>query len=99
MTGQTYAGSWGCPHLTILCLLCFVGCFPNPARGQIPLNERVLVIYNSSGSDSLAVAKYYMDKRRIPDSNRCKIATNSEAINQDEFESRVKIPIRKCLEG
>ena len=99
MAGQRYVRPWSCPHLGILYFLCAVGSSPNPARGQTPLNERVLVIYNSSGSDSLAVAKYYMAQRKIPESNRCRISANSEAINQDEFESRVKTPVRKCLEA
>jgi uncharacterized protein (TIGR03790 family) len=99
MTGHRYVCSWGRPHLGILYLLCAVGGSVNPARGQTPLNERVLVIYNSSGSDSLAVAKYYMAQRKIPESNRCKISANPEAIDQEEFESRVKTPVRKCLEA
>lgn len=92
MTGQRYMFLW-------VYLLCAAGGSVNPAQGQTPLNERVLVIYNSSASDSLAVAKYYMTQRKIPESNRCKIAANSEVINQEEFETRVKMPVRKCLDA
>ena len=61
--------------------------------GQTPLNERVLVVYNSSASDSLAVAKYYMEQRKIPEANRCRIAvTSPDAVKQDEYESRVRDP-------
>src|SRR5262245_37130458 len=64
------------------------------------LNERVLVVYNSNASDSLAVAKYYMTKRQIPESNRCKITVSStDSIKQEEYESRVKAPIRRCIEA
>jgi uncharacterized protein (TIGR03790 family) len=67
---------------------------------QTPLNARVLVVYNSNAPESLAVAKYYMAKRGIPETNGCKIAVPSEnAISQALFESRVKAPVRKCLEA
>ena len=85
--------------LTVLYLLPAIVMSQKPVCGQPPLNDRVLVVYNSNVSESLPVAKYYMAQRRIPESNRCRIAVNSaDAINQDEFESRVKEPIRKCIE-
>ena len=99
---------WGClqvarlrgaRYLAILALLGNVVWWPKPVWGQAPLNERVLVVYNSSASKSLAVAKYYMAQRGIPESNLCRIAVDSDdTVKQDEFESRVKTPIRKCLE-
>jgi len=83
--------------LVCLCALC---AFQKQLQGQVPLNERVLLVYNSNASESLAVARYYATQRRIPASNICKIAVNStDYIDQDEFDSRVKIPVRKCLES
>lgn len=68
--------------------------------GQTPLSERVLVIYNANASDSLGVAKYYMEQRGIPAANRCKIAVSSpESITEEEMDRRVRLPVRKCLEG
>lgn len=82
-----------------LYLLCGAMRPQTPTFGQTPLNERVLVVYSSGGPESLAVAKHYMAERKIPESNRCKITVSSDdAINQDEFEKRVKLPVRKCLE-
>ncbi|MGA8028111.1 MAG: TIGR03790 family protein [Bryobacteraceae bacterium] len=71
------------------------------AEGQIaPLNQRVLVVYDAGISESRAVAGYYMEKRNIPEGNSCKIKTSStDIIDQAEFESHVKAPIRKCLEA
>src|SRR5215471_12386051 len=70
-----------------------------PAFGQTTLEDRVLVVYNSNVSDSLAVARHYMAQRHIPEANRCRIAVDSvDYIKQGEFETRVKAPIRKCLE-
>src|SRR5215469_4403803 len=61
------------------------------ALGQPALSERVLVVYNSSASESLAVAKHYMALRQIPEHNLCKISVGAvDYIKQDEFESRVK---------
>jgi len=69
------------------------------ARAQAPLNERVLVVYNANERDSRDVASYYMAKRAIPAANKCKIDVSStDEIKQDEFDSNVKRPVRKCLE-
>ena len=66
---------------------------------NIPLNQRVLVVYNSNGDDSHKVAKYYMEKRDIPKENICKIDTDVDEIQDGRrFEPEVKKPIRACLE-
>lgn len=71
-----------------------------PVSSGPSLNQRVLVVYNAKVSESRAVAKYYMAQRKIPEGNGCKISVDSEeAINLAEFESRVKKPIRTCLEA
>jgi uncharacterized protein (TIGR03790 family) len=64
-----------------------------------PLQDRVLVVYNSDVRESKQVADYYLSKRAIPESHLCKISTSSpEAIEQKEFDSKVKLPVQKCLE-
>jgi uncharacterized protein (TIGR03790 family) len=69
------------------------------ARAQTPLNERVLVVYNAEVPQSKQIAAYYMSKRAIPERNRCKLDLSSnDQLKQDEFDSSVKRPIRKCLE-
>src|SRR6516225_7925150 len=41
-----------------------------------------------------------MRQRHIPERNRCRIAVDSvDYITQGEFESRIKAPLRECLEG
>ena len=71
-----------------------------PLCGQTSLNERVLVVYNASVSDSLAVARHYMEQRQIPESNRCRISVEStDYLKQQEYESRVKTPVRRCIEA
>src|SRR5689334_2421460 len=70
-----------------------------PLCAETPLSERVLVVYNSADPESRSVARYYMEQRRIPDSNRCPISPASiDYIRQSEYESRIKAPLRKCVE-
>jgi uncharacterized protein (TIGR03790 family) len=65
----------------------------------VPLNERVMVVYNAAVKESGAVAKYYMEKRSIPKENLCKIDTSEEWLADDEwFEPAFKKPLRSCLE-
>jgi uncharacterized protein (TIGR03790 family) len=79
---------------TALCLLLI-----RAAPAQTSLNQRVLVVYNSAEPDSLAVARYYAMRRDIPEKQLCQMETTSaDAILQEEYESAVKAPIRKCLE-
>jgi uncharacterized protein (TIGR03790 family) len=73
------------------------------ARGHgaanIPLNERVMVVYNAAGDDSHRVAKYYMEKRGIPKANICKIDTDLAWMEDGtKFEPEIKKPLRACLE-
>jgi uncharacterized protein (TIGR03790 family) len=84
---------------TGLYLVSVVSWSEDRAFGQTALNERVLVIY-SNAPESRAVAQYYLTRRRIPESHACRITVNSDsAIHVDEFERRVKAPVRKCLEA
>jgi uncharacterized protein (TIGR03790 family) len=69
------------------------------AQAQNSLSDRVLVIYDPIQAESEEVADYYVAKRGIPKTNTCKIEPSStDQIKQDEFDSRVKPSIRKCLE-
>lgn len=83
--------------LALFAGLLFAGLAPSLAQ-NLQLNGRVLVVYGDS-AESRNVAKYYMEKRNIPEGNSCKIRVSSnDAIDQGEFESHVKQPIRKCLD-
>jgi uncharacterized protein (TIGR03790 family) len=67
--------------------------------GGLPLNERVLVVYDAANEDSHKVAKYYMDKRNIPKQNICKIDTYNDGMwGDDWFDPAIKKPVRACLE-
>ncbi len=106
-TVRTYAFSFGTvgtnhdmPVSRVVSLACslFAGLALSSAQ-TLPLNDRVLVVYNASVSESRDVANYYIAKRGIPERNSCKIKVSStETLEQGEFESHVKQPIRKCLD-
>jgi uncharacterized protein (TIGR03790 family) len=82
------------------CAIALLILFATPSsQAQTPLNNRVLVVYNADVRESKQVAEYYLSKRSIPETHLCKISASSpEAITQDEFDSKVKPPIRKCLD-
>src|ERR1700730_12178741 len=68
-----------------------------PVTAQ-PLNQRVLVVYNTNFADSLTVANYYVAQRGIPAGNLCAISPpSSTQINATDYVNTVKTPIQSCL--
>jgi uncharacterized protein (TIGR03790 family) len=66
---------------------------------EVPLQRRVLVVYNASARQSQQVAQYYMRKRGIPAANLCRIRTAGEStVKWDDYPKVVRNPIRKCLD-
>ncbi len=72
----------------------------------LPLNQRVLVVYNAYSKDSVAVARYYMRARGIPAAHQCalkpvefKAAASFpvEYIAYGDFADLFAKPVRKCL--
>src|SRR5271169_629563 len=68
------------------------------ADAQVPLNQRVLVVYNSNVSASAGVANYYATQRSIPAANLCAISPPSTTgLSWSQYVSTVKTPIQSCL--
>lgn len=69
----------------------------------LPLNQRVLVVYNSDLKESKKVAEYYMARRGIPVGNQCAIRPNIfirgpwSEISVNEYLRNEQAQIRKCL--
>src|SRR6185312_6871099 len=90
----------------IFCLLTW--CFLSSAAGQdahsLPLNDRVLVVYNSWTKQSKQVADHYISKRNIPAANLCALkiddadSQNYQIVARADVEKKVMEPIKKCLE-
>ncbi len=61
-----------------------------------PLNQRVLIVYNTTVPDSLEVANYYAAARGIPLANLCAI-TSIDTRDVLAYASVARDPIRTCL--
>ncbi|WP_309384945.1 TIGR03790 family protein [Cerasicoccus frondis] len=60
--------------------------------------QQVVVVANSDDPDSLAIAEYYMAKRKIPEQNLIKIATSkAERLTGQEFVDQIFNPLREEL--
>lgn len=71
---------------------------PGLAAQSVPLNERVLIVYNKKVAESVAVAEHYAARRHIPSANKCAIsASDSVGVKWDDLDATIKKPIRKCL--
>src|ERR1700738_4590372 len=65
---------------------------------QVPLNQRVLIVYNSTVPASVSVANYYATQRSIPAANLCPISPPSATgLSWSQYVATVKTPIQNCL--
>ena len=65
-----------------------------------PLNERILVVYNSNVPESIGVATHYRNARSIPSANLCAIAPPStSSLTHVQYDSTVRAPVRACLQA
>lgn len=80
----------------LFCLL-VLAVFAVPAfSGTLPENERVIVIANADDPDSLDIAKYYMNARKIPDGNLVALPFPlEETISWADFSEKVFTPLRR----
>ena len=85
-------------HWTVFAALAFLLLASHRGMAAPPLNQRVLVVYNSGNSDSIDVANYYIASRGIPSANLCAIAPPSTTfLYWSAFDTSVRTPIRNCL--
>ncbi len=77
---------------------------------EVPLPERVLVVYNTQAKESRKIAEAYLAARGIPARNRCALRLGRFAshfgaydgtvsIPAAEWDRKVAGPIRKCLDA
>ena len=78
----------------LLLFACLVMC--GEAFAQTAAN--ILLLVNDNSADSKAIARYYAEKRNIPDTNVCHIRTREEAsIPRDVFEREILQPVAEHL--
>ena len=81
---------------SVVCTLLLLGT-ASPALALQP--EQVLVLVNTRMVGSLALAKYYMRQRGIPESNLLEMAlTLNETINREDYNDYIIPKVRKKLE-
>jgi uncharacterized protein (TIGR03790 family) len=69
--------------------------------GQMPpvAASRVLVVANTRSPDSVAIASYYQEKRRVPAGNLCRIACPvTEECAMKEYKEQIEAPIKAFLD-
>ncbi len=67
-----------------------------PALGLQP--DEVLVLANTNASSSLALAEYYMEKRKIPRDHLLKLwVMDKEECTRRDYERKIASPVRKYL--
>ena len=94
--GMSAAGGF-CSAILVLSVIAFL---PVPLAAQIPMNRRVLVVFNGGVRESGEVAKFYAARRAIPKSNLCRVSPPTAArLNLDQYVSSVRGPIQKCLKS
>ncbi|GAB4253026.1 MAG: hypothetical protein OHK005_20320 [Candidatus Methylacidiphilales bacterium] len=68
---------------------------PDPS----PLQERLLIVYNRNDPDSESLARYYAERRNIPEERilgiECPV---TETVSREEFNRTIRKPIRDYLE-
>lgn len=93
MKAEGYSGFF-CMILAILISL-FI--FPNICLALEP--DEILVIANRNAARSVGLAKYYMKKRKIPETNLIKLwVTDKEGCSRADYEKKVVAPVRRYLE-
>jgi uncharacterized protein (TIGR03790 family) len=62
--------------------------------------DNVLILVNENSADSKAIARYYAEKRKLPDINVCRIrTTEAEVISRDLYEREILKPVAKHLKS
>jgi uncharacterized protein (TIGR03790 family) len=60
--------------------------------------EEIAIVINHNNTDSLPLARYYQQKRNIPDQNIIQINTlTHEGISRDEYNQHIALPVKTWL--
>ena len=83
--------------LTLLALLSVLPAWPQERPGPVS-PARVLVILNTRSPDSVAIADYYVQKRRVPPVNVCRLACpTTEECTRQEYQEQIQKPVQQLL--
>ena len=80
----------------VLCLL--LGLSSVPLKASMGEAKKVVVVININDPDSIAIGRYYIEKRGIPERNLIEIdAPKEETISLRQYVDRVHNPILEAL--
>ena len=81
------------------CALCLAGAALVRPCSALALDPReVLVVANKKASESVGLARYYMQQRHVPEGNLLQIwVTDREKCSREEYEKRIAPPVRRFL--
>jgi uncharacterized protein (TIGR03790 family) len=81
----------------IALLMLYAGCFLAVPCSALEPHE-IIVLANRNASQSVGLAKYYMEKRGVPKNNLLQLwITDKELCERDDYEKKIVTPVRKFL--
>lgn len=81
----------------ILAILILLFILPDICLALEP--DEILVVANRNAAKSVGLARYYMEKRKIPEKNLIKLwVTDNETCSRVDYEKKVVAPVRRYLE-
>src|SRR5438045_1900195 len=83
--------------LLLTCLMMVHGGAGAEQLGQVSVST-VAVVKNLSSADSVAIADYYVRKRKLPAENVCAVRmTDVEECSYKEYEEQLQVPLKQFL--
>ena len=83
-------------RMSYLALILTAAMMVKTAFPQTSLAPRVLVVYDPTSSDSIAVAQHYQTARAVPNANMCAVPSPT-ASSYALYVSTIRDPVRNCL--
>ena len=82
----------------ILCWIMIAACLIAPHLAFALSPEEILVIANKNIADSLDLADFYMQKRKIPKTHLLALkSVSQETCSRKEYEDNILTPLKNCL--
>jgi len=79
---------------------CLAGAVLARPSSTLALDPReVLVVANRKASESVGLARYYMEQRQVPEDNLLQIwVTDREKCSREDYEERIALPVLRFLD-
>ena len=85
-------------HTALFCAVGILLLLVRPACGALR-PDQLLLVANRRSPESLRIARYYMEKRRVPPQNMIIVdATTDEDITREDYDIGIAGPVRRFLE-